>query len=204
MLGIPLFLILFGADQAYRMGVLDLAQAVTAYPTIAILSASTDENPNVKSIVKSVLTSPLLIMSMLGLGLNISGIGAWMDTVGIGGVITECTGFLSQPVSAMMIFSVGYNFSLDSRYRKVIFRLSTIHFLWFALFGLAIQGVLCLIPQVDALTRWVILLYTTLPASYLAPTLGRSQEDFTVASGVCSLLTVITLAVFSVMAAIVS
>jgi predicted permease len=204
MLGIPLFLILFGADQAYRMGVLDLAQAVTAYPTIAILSASTDENPSVKSILKSVLTSPLLIMSLLGLVLNISGIGTWLDSIGIGGIITECTGFLAQPVSAMMIFSVGYNFSLDSQYRNVIFRLSTIHFLWFALFGLVIQGILCLIPQVDDLTRWVILLYTTLPASYLAPTLGRSQEDFTVASGVCSVLTVITLAVFSVMAAIVS
>ena len=41
MLGIPLFMILFGADQAYRMGVLDLTQAVTAYPVIAILTADT-------------------------------------------------------------------------------------------------------------------------------------------------------------------
>lgn len=204
MLGIPLFLILFGADQAYRMGVLDLAQAVTAYPTIAILSASTDEDPDVKSILKGILTSPLLIMSLLGLGLNISGIGVWLDAVGIGRVITECTGFLAQPVSAMMIFSVGYNFSLDSRFRSVIFRLSAIHFLWFALFGLAVQGILCLIPNVDSLTHWVLLLYFTLPASYLAPTLGRSQEDFTVASGVCSVLTVVTLLIFSFMAAIVS
>ena len=47
MLGIPLFMILFGADQAYRMGVLDLAQAVVAYPVIALLSADTGENPNV-------------------------------------------------------------------------------------------------------------------------------------------------------------
>ena len=204
MLGIPLFMILFGTAQAYRMGVLDLAQAVTAYPTIAILSASTDTNPSVKGIFKAVLTSPFLIMSMLGLALNVSGIGAWMDHVGIGGVITECTGFLSQPVSAMMIFSVGYNFSLDRSCRKVIFKLSLIHFLWFALFGAAVQGILFLIPGVDALTRWALLLYFALPASYLAPTLGRNQEDLTVASGVCSLLTVVTLAVFSMMAAVVS
>lgn len=204
MLGIPLFMILFGADQAYRMGVLDLAQGVAAFPTIAILSARTDENPSVKSIVKGVLTSPLLIMSLLGLLLNVTGIAAWLDVIGIGGILTECTGFLGQPISAMMIFSVGYNFSLDSRYRGIIFRLSALHFLWFALFGLAVQGVLCLIPNVDVLTRWVILLFFTLPASYLAPTLGKTQEDFTVASGVCSLLTVITLAVFSIMAVLVS
>ena len=75
MLGIPLFLILFGADQAYRMGVLDLAQAVVAFPTIAILSAAGSDNPSFKSILKNVLTSPLLIMSALGLILNITGIG---------------------------------------------------------------------------------------------------------------------------------
>ena len=198
MLGIPLFMILFGADQAYRMGVLDLAQAVTAYPTIAILSAATQANPSPRAILKSVLTSPLLIMSMLGLGLNISGIGAWMEDVGVCSVLTECTGFLAQPVSAMMIFSVGYNFSLEKGSRQVIFRVAAGHFLYFALFGLAVQGILCLIPNVDSLTRWAILMYSTLPASYLAPTLGRSKEDFTMASGVCSLLTIPALAVFCI------
>ena len=204
MLGIPLFLILFGADQAYRMGVLDLAQAVTAYPTIAILSAAASENPSPKAIVKNVLTSPLLIMSALGLTLNVSGIGTWLDKMGIGSVITECTGFLAQPVSAMMIFAVGYNFSLERGNRAVIFKLSLGHFLYFALWGLVIQGLLFLIPGVDALTRWALLLYCTLPASYLAPTLGRSQEDYTVASGVCSLLTIPALAVFCLIAAFVS
>lgn len=203
MLGIPLFMILFGINEAYRMGVLDLAQAVTAYPTIAILSAGSS-SPSVKCIVKNVLTSPLLIMSMLGLFLNISGMGSWLDSAGVLGIVTESTGFLGQPISAMMIFSVGYNFSLDKTYRKTIFRISLIHFLWFALFGLLAQGILCLIPGVDPLTRWVLLLYFLLPASYLAPTLGQSQEDFTVASGVCSLLTVVTIAVFSAMALFVA
>ena len=204
MLGIPLFMILFGADQAYRMGVLDLAQAVTAYPTIAILSAASSENPSPKAIVKSVLTSPLLIMSLLGLGLNISGIGGWLDNLGIRSVITESTGFLGQPISALMIFAVGYNFSLEKGSRSVIFKISAGHFLYFALWGLVIQGVLFLIPNVDSMTRWAILLFTTLPASYLAPTLGRSQEDFTMASGVCSLLTIPALLVFCIMAVFVS
>ena len=204
MLGIPLFMILFGTAQAYRMGVLDLAQAVTAYPTIAILSASTGSNPSLKSIFKSVLTSPLLIMSMLGLALNISGIGTWLDSIGVLGIVTESTGFLGHPISAMMIFSVGYNFSLDRTYRKTIFRISTIHLLWFTLFGLAVQGLLFLIPGIDSATRWVLLLYFMLPASYLAPTLGKSQKDFTVASGVCSVLTLFTLVVFSIMAAVLA
>ena len=204
MLGIPLFMILFGVNEAYRMGVLDLAQAVTAHPTIAILAAATEENPSARSIVKKVMTSPLLIMSLLGLTLNVTGVAGWLDSIGLQAVITESTGFLGQPISALMIFAVGYNFSLGAGNRKEIFRISLGHFLYFALWGLVIQLVLFLIPGVDALTRWAILLYTTLPASYLAPTLGRSQEDYTMASGVCSLLTIPALMVFCIMAAFVS
>ncbi|MBR5126496.1 MAG: AEC family transporter [Oscillospiraceae bacterium] len=201
MLGIPLFMILFGADQAYRMGMLDLAQAVTAYPVIAILSADAGENPSVKQIVKKVMTSPLMIMCLLGLFLNLTGIGGWLNTIGIGGMLTESATFLSQPISAMMIFSVGYNFSMSGENRGDIFKVAGIHFVYFAVACAAIQGILFLIPGVDALTRWAVLLYCTLPASYLAPGLGRSERDYTLASGVCSVLTVVTLLVFCVMAA---
>ena len=204
MLGIPLYMILFGTAEAYRMGVLDLAQAVTAYPTIAILSAASTENPSPKAIFKSVLTSPFLIMSALGLGLNVSGLGGWLDSLGIRDVITEATGFLGQPISALMIFAVGYNFSLEKGSRSAIFKISAGHFAYFALWGLAIQGILFLIPCVDPMTRWATLLYCALPASYLAPTLGKNQEDFTMASGVCSLLTIPALLVFCIIATFVS
>lgn len=202
MMGIPLFMILFGTDQAYRMGVLDLTQIVTAYPVIAILSADTGEGLSVPEIAKKAFSSPLVIMSLVGLALNVTGAGEWLETVGIGPVITESTAFLSTPVSALMIFSVGYNFSLTKGNRAAILKISVIHFILFAVFCAVIQLALFLVPDVDSLTRWVILLYCALPASYLAPGLGRSEEDYTVASGVCSVLTVTCLMVFCVMAVV--
>ena len=202
MLGIPLVMILFGAEHAYRMGVLDLTQAVMAYPVIAILSSDTGENPAASQIAKKVLTSPLVIMSVLGLVLNLSGIRNWMDGIGVLGVITESTGFLTQPISSLMLFSVGYNFSFSGENRGPILRIAGIHFAMFAFFCGIMQLALRLIPDVDAVTRWVLLLYCTLPASYLSPGLGRSEEDVTVASGVCSILTVASLAVVCVMAAV--
>jgi len=203
MLGIPLFIVLFGSAHAYRLGILDLTQAICCYPTIAILSAKTGENPTTKEILKKVATSPFTVMSLLGLLLNVSGIGRFMDSIGIGGIIIETTAFLSHPVSALMIFSVGYNFSLSAGNRREIFRISVIHFVAFAVMGLLVQLGLFLIPNVAPETRWSILLYSLLPASYLAPSLGKTEEDFSVASGVCSVLTVVTLLVFCIMAAIV-
>lgn len=202
MLGIPLYMILFGVDQAYRMGVLDLAQAVTAYPAIAILTSAGSASPSLGGILKKIVTSPLMIVSALGLTLNLTGASDWLSTVGLLGIITESTGFMAQPVSAMMIFSVGYNFSLDKENRRTIFKIASIHLGWFALAGVVIQGLLFLIPGVDPLTRWALLLFCALPASYLAPTMGKNTKDSTIASGVCSLLTVVTLVVFCILAAV--
>lgn len=203
MVGIPLFMTLFGVDQAYRMGILDVAQSLIAIPVLAILSAASDENPTVKGIVGQVFRSPLLIMSLLGLTLNLTGIADILDRAGVLPVITETTGFLAQPVSALMLFSVGYNFSLGGGNRKTIFRICGIHCAYFAAACVVIQGVLCLLPQVDAGTRWALLLYCALPASYISPSLGRTEEDATIASGVCSILTIACLLVFCVAAALV-
>ena len=144
-----------------------------------------------------------MVMSILGLTLNISGIGRYLDTIGVAGIITETTGFLGQPISALMIFGVGYNFSLSSENRNEVFKICTIHFVTFAVIGILVQLGLFLIPNVTPETRWAILLYSLLPGSYLAPSLGKTKEDFAVTSSVCSVLTVVTLIVFCIMAAII-
>jgi hypothetical protein len=200
MLGIPLFMILFGTAEAYRMGILDLTQSVVAIPVIAILSSDTGENPTPSQVVKKVMTSPLMIMSLLGLKLNLSGGRDWMQGMGVLGIVTETTNFLSQPISALMLFSVGYNFSLAKGSRRDVFRISALHFGAFAVACLVIQGLLFLVPNVDMLTRWAIFLYCILPGSYLAPSLGRTESDYQVASGVCSILTLVTLVIVCVAA----
>ena len=202
MLGIPLFLILFGSAQIYHMVILDLTQAILFHPTVAILSSDTGENQNGGEILKKVLKSPLVILVLTALALNLTGLGALLLQSGIGQVITETMSFLGQPVSALMIFSVGYNLSLSAENRKEIFRISLVHVLIFAIIGGALQGLLFLLPDISPLTRWAMLLYCFLPASYFAPILGRTEQEKTAGSGVCSLTTVITLIAFCIIAAL--
>lgn len=204
MLGIPLFITLFGAAQAYRMGVLDVAQALIAIPVIAILSADTGKNPSAGYVLKKVFQSPLLLMSILGLVLNLTGAIHILNEIGLGGIITETTGFLSQPVSAVILFCVGYNFSLGKGNRKHIFELCGLHLGICVLFCVIMQGVLCFLPSVDVETRWAILLYCALPGSYLTTGLGKTKEDSAVSAGVCSVLTVVCLSIFCVIAALVA
>ena len=204
MLGIPLFMTLFGTAQAYRMGVLDMAQSVTVIPVIALLSADTGKNPSAGYVVKKVFQSPLLLMSLLGLVLNLTGARELLNEIGIGGIIAETTGFIAQPISAAILFCVGYNFSLGKGNRKDVFGICFLHFAVFAIACAIMQGIACFVPAVDAETRWSLLLYCALPGSYLAASLGKTKEENSVAAGVCSILTVVCLAVFCVMAVIVA
>lgn len=200
MLGLPFCMILFGTSQAYRMGIMDMAQGLISIPVMVILSADTGKGASVKEIMKKVLLSPMLIMSLLGFALGLSGAADWLDSVGIGPIITQTTTFLSQPVSAAMLFSIGFNFSLNRENRKEIYAIAGIGVVLSAAACLVMQGVLFLVPGVDAMTRWVVLLYCTLPASYLAPSLSRNEKENVIASGVCSLLTVLTLISFCIIA----
>ena len=190
MLGVPLFLILFGSAQVYHMVILDLTQAIVGHPTIAILTCDAGDSPK------------LVIACLIALGLNLSGMGTTLLESGIGHVITEVTTFLGQPVSTLMIFSVGYSLSLSAENRGEILKLCLLRLIIFAVIGGVLQLLLFLIPDISPLTRWAMLLYCFLPASYIAPSLGKTEQDRTVASGVSSLLTVVTLAVFCIMAAL--
>ena len=202
MIGLPLCIILFGASQVYRMGILDMTQGLISIPVMVILSADTGKDRSVGTVVKKVLLSPMLIMSVLGFALGLTGAADWLNAVGIGGIITKTTSFLAQPVSAAMLFSIGFNFSMDGENRKEIFKISGICLAFAAAACLVMQGVLFLVPGVDGLTRWVVLLYCLLPASYLAPGLSRNDGERVMASGVCSVITVVTLVGFCVIAAL--
>lgn len=204
MLGIPLFIALFGASNAYYLGMLDLAQSFIAIPVIAILTTNTGENPSVYEIIKKVFQSPLLIMSFLGLFLNLSGIANGLDAIGLKAVISETAAFIAEPVSASMLFTVGYNFSISKGNQKTIFKLSTIHFVTFFAFSMIMQGILFLLPNVNPLTRYAILLFGVLPSSYLSTSMGKTKEEYAISSGVCSILTLITLCIFCIMTFFIS
>lgn len=204
MLGIPLFMILFGADQAYRIGLLDVTQAIVVFPVISILSADTDGAASPLAVVKEMFKSPLILMSLLGLTLNLSGAWDWMQRVQVDGIVMDIVNYVAQPVSVIMLFCVGYNLSLQGEYREETFRIAAAHMAIFLVVELFLQLSLLLFPNVDPMSRWAYVLYLFLPTSFMVPSLGRKEKDAIIASNICSVLTVMTLIAFCVMAIIVA
>ncbi len=204
MLGIPLFLLLFGPGQVYRMAALNMAQGFVSIPLIAILSAGEGESLSPGKLLWKVVSSPLLLAMAIGIALNLSGGGAWLETAGIAPVLTATADFIAGPVSAIILFSIGFNFSLSRQGLRGILRVCGLHLAVCAILFVIAEGGLFLIPGAAAETRWAVLLFCLLPCGYIAPGLGRSQEEYTLASGACSLTTVVTMAGFLIMTVILA
>ena len=204
MMGIPLFMILFGAEQAYRMGILNLTQAIVGFPMMAIMSSSSASAASPKKILGEMIRSPLILMSIGGMALNLTGVWTWMQGIGVDQIVTDTFDYLSQPVSMIMLFCVGYNFTMTPENTREILKMSAVHVVVFLIVGLVLQGALCLFPGVDAMTRWTMVIYAILPASFLLPSFGKCQLDSNITSGVCSVTTAVTLAAFCMVAVIVS
>ena len=204
MLGIPLFLLLFGSAQVYRMAALNMAQGFISIPLIAILSAGEGKSLSPGKLLWKVVSSPLLLAMVIGIALNLSGGGAWLDSIGVAPVLTATADFISAPVSAVILFSIGYNFSLSREGLGPILRICGLHLAVCAALFLIVEGGLFLVPGVAAETRWAVLLFCLLPSGYIAPGLGRNQEEYTLASGVCSLTTIVTMVGFLIMTVILA
>lgn len=196
MLGVPLYLVLFGQQELFRLTSLDVAQMFVAIPTLAIVSAGAGLTP--RELVRRTLSTPMLLAAIAGLILNLSGFRGILTAVGVDTLITTTVDFLCEPISCVILVTIGYHFSLKECAQGGAFKLCAVIWGVFSLQCLLIQGLLCLVPDTVPQTRWAVLLYAFLPPTYLAPGLSRGKESV-IASGVCSICTIMTLAIFLLM-----
>lgn len=196
MLGVPLFLVLFGQQELFRLTSLDVAQMFVAIPTLALVSAGADLTP--RELVRRTLTTPMLLAAIAGLILNLSGLRDLLAATGVDPLVTTTADFLCAPISCVILVTIGYTFSFRECAHGGALKLSAVIWGVFSLQCLLIQGLLCLVPDTVPETRWAVFLYAFLPPSYLAPGLSRGKDSVT-ASGVCSICTIMTLAIFLLM-----
>jgi len=200
MIGLPLYMTLFPAEHTFRFAALQLSHLATAMPTLSILTAEKDGKAlDTPALVKKVFTTPLLVGSLLGVIMNLSGGMRLLESIGLDTVLTKATSFMAAPVSAVIVFVIGYTVDFSGEDLRAELRVCAVRFFLFALFCLLLQGALLLVPDVVPETRWAVLLYYMLPAPYPMPALGKNDSEQSFGSGVCSIGTVITLAVFCVM-----
>lgn len=200
MLGYALFALLFPGEATSNFAIPDLGQTVFVFTLYkALLSGKSGK----KAIVKDILTSPIIWAIAAGVLLGATGLYAAMGRWGISGVLDSLTGFISAPTGMIILLVVGYDLDL-----KQIKWKDTIGLIALRLVTMA--AVLALVLAFDkfvlgsVMHAGAITLMFLLPPPYVLPIFSTDESQRARLSSAISALTLMTMILFAVMAAVLA
>lgn len=151
-----------------------------------------------KEITISIVTNPLIIAVVLGFIGAFFHLGDLIDNSKIANLYTKITNFFIQPLSPMILISIGSGLVFDWKILKKGLKL--------ALFRYGVQIVICvLVLTIIHFTiglslplKIALLIYFFVPTSFLLSMYATQKEAIEFTSGYLSLQIIISLIIFSV------
>lgn len=194
MLGYPLFMLLFPQTDRSAFALIDLGQAFFCFTVYKAMLAG--KSGSAKAMAKDCFTTPVVWGVIAGLFLGATGLYGWLGKLGIADIIDACTGFISAPVSMLILLSVGYDLRLKDLAEKntlktVVLRLSIMG---------GMLGVILLANHfLPFVHTGAMILAFMLPAPYVVPIFADRPEEREPVSSDLSAMTAVTLVIFAVM-----
>jgi len=203
----PLYAALVGAQYIGNVVLLDLACMLIVFLVIPVLvSARTAKTASLKSLLLDLLHNPTVLCIALGLGLNLLGVPALLETTGLYAVYSGIVSTITAPIVGCILFNIGYCFRLEKSSLAPLLRCIALRIVLMA--GVVALFFLLFPAQTaDPVFRTLVPLYFFCPpalviSSQIAPLL-RTEEDSSFVSAFISLYMVVTLTVFAILAAFV-
>lgn len=198
MLGYALFALLFPGEATSNFAIPDLGQTVFVFTLYkALLSGKSGK----KAVIKDIVTSPIIWAIVAGVLLGATGLYGLMEKAGISGVLNSLTSFISAPTGMIILLVVGYDLDL----RQIRWK-DTIGFIFLRVFtmGVVLAFVLLLNKYVldSVIHVGAITLMFLLPPPYVLPIFSTDESQRARISSAISALTLVTMILFAVMAAV--
>ena len=202
MLGYALFTLLYGSERLADFARIDLGQVLFVFTLYKmLLRVDGKEKPSLGFVCREMASSPIIWAILVGVALGVTGVYQALIPSGVSGVLDACTDFISAPVSALILLSIGYDLTLrDISWRKAA-QAAALRLGIMAVLGL---GVLALFHLIWPQAQWdqAIILMFLLPPPYVLPVFSTDDEQRGFLSSVLSLSTLVTLAGFVLLAVI--
>jgi len=200
MLGYALFALLYPNESASKFAILDLGQTLFVFTVYkALLSGKSGR----QAVVKDILTSPIIWAIVAGVLLGATGLYGLMEKAGISGVLNSLTSFLSAPTGMIILLVVGYDLDL----RQIRWK-DTIGFIFLRVFTMGVVLALVLLLNKYVLDSVIhvgaITLMFLLPPPYMLPIFSTDESQSVRLSSAISALTLVTMILFAVMAAVIA
>lgn len=199
MLGYGLFALLYRGAGNSAFAIIDLGQVLFVFTIYKILL---NREGGARGALRDAASSPVLWAIAAGLIFGATGLYRRLAPSGVSGVIDSVTAFVSAPTGALILISIGYDLVLrEIRFRRI----ATIVLMRIAIMG-ALLGVMLLVNRRilgGAIHEGALMLMFILPPPYVLPVFadgGDERADISSALSVCTLLSI---ALFAVMSALV-
>lgn len=204
MMGYALYAMLFGADAVRWFAVMDLGQVLFVFTVyMALVGAQEGDAKPLGARLLDLIKSPTIGAIAAGVLLGATGLGAKLYMSPMGEPVQKAIDFVAGPTGAVILFVIGYELNFSGlKWREVGLTLGLRVAITAALCALMI-GALKLMEPDNALLLWAAALMFTLPPPYVLPIVSKDESAKPYITSTLSVVTVYSLIVFAVMAALV-
>lgn len=197
MLGYGLFALLYPGEGSAAFAIIDLGQVLfvfTVYKGLIMGKGSAAE------LTKQAFSSPVLWAILAGMLFGITGLYSALGPSGISGVIDKLAGFIAAPTSCLILISIGYDLQFkETPWKKVLSYTGMRIAVMALIFALAVFVNRRLLGGV--MHEGALMLMMILPAPYALPVFSDAGNERADIASTLSVMTLLCLVLFSLMAA---
>lgn len=199
MLGYALFALLFKDQSNSSFAIIDLGQVLFVFTLYKILLCG---RGGLKNALRDALVSPVLWAIIVGLIFGASGLYDALKPSGVSSILDSIAGFIAAPTSALILISIGYDLApREIRWSKT----AAIVGLRLLIMGIML-GIALLVNRFllgGAMHTGALVLMFILPPPYVLPVFADAGDERANISSALSALTLVSIALFALMSAII-
>lgn len=126
-IGFPLFMAYFGAENLYKLAILDVGNALfiftvlTAFLGTVSCRKNESEKKSISAYLKNIVKSPLAVSMFLGILLSLTGYGTRIEENPAAAALLDAVSLMANAAFPLALLIIGYDLPFDFRnFRKTI------------------------------------------------------------------------------------
>lgn len=197
----PLYATIVGTEHMSNAVMIDISMIFIAFIVFPVMMHRTlGGAKGFRSILWSMLKSPMIISFLIGSCLNLLGVYRWMEQAGISDIYDSIAGMLIVPMVTLILFTIGYRFQIPKKTSTPLLKTMVLRMTVMAL------GAAFIILAAPSLAsnrplRIALMLQCACPPSLMMPTLIapviENQEQRAFISAFLSLYIAVTLVAYT-------
>ncbi|MCR5108464.1 MAG: hypothetical protein K6B28_09905 [Lachnospiraceae bacterium] len=202
MLGYSLFTILYGSERISEFACIDLGQVLFVFTLYKmLLGKENNERTDFSKLFVEMIKSPTIIAIIVGVILGVTGIYEALIPSGISSVMDSCTDFISAPTAGIILITIGYDLVLDNIPWKNVCTTAVSRIAIMLILRIVAGFIVNAFSMGQELDLALNVMFI-LPPPYVLPVFADDEKQRSYVSSSLSVITVITVICFIILAAI--